>query len=58
MTDVVSNTSPLSYLHKLRHLDVLRRLFGTILVPTAVAIELRIGLLIAGKNPRALLEVA
>lgn len=43
MTDVVSNTSPLSYLHKLRHLDLLRRLFGTILVPTAVVIELRVG---------------
>jgi uncharacterized protein len=40
VTDVVSNTSPLSYLHKLRRLEVLRDLFGTVIVPAAVVAEL------------------
>jgi hypothetical protein len=43
VADVVSNTSPLSYLHKLRCLEVLRDLFGTLIVPAAVVVELRDG---------------
>ncbi len=43
MADVVSNTSPLSYLHKLGCLEILRDLFGTVIVPTAVVVELRDG---------------
>jgi len=43
VADVVSNTSPLSFLHKLRCLELLRDLFGSVLVPAAVVEELRIG---------------
>jgi predicted nucleic acid-binding protein len=40
---VVSNTSPLQYLHQVGHLDLLKRLYGEILVPPAVQEELRAG---------------
>jgi predicted nucleic acid-binding protein len=40
---VVSNTSPLLYLHQIRQLELLRSLFGTIVVPRAVADELASG---------------
>lgn len=40
---VVSNTSPLLYLHQIRQLNLLRSLFGTIVVPRAVADELAAG---------------
>jgi predicted nucleic acid-binding protein len=43
VADVISNTSPLSYLHKLGRLDLLRDLFGAVLVPSAVDAELRHG---------------
>lgn len=40
---VVSNTSPLLYLHQVRHLDLLQRLYGQILIPPAVRDELAAG---------------
>lgn len=40
---VVSNTSPLVYLHQVRQLDLLTRLFGTVVVPKAVVEELASG---------------
>lgn len=43
MADVISNTSPLTYLHKLGRLELLRDLFGSVVVPAAVVAELRAG---------------
>ena len=43
MRDVVTNTSPLLYLHQLRLLELLPRLYGRVVVPTAVAEELAEG---------------
>ncbi len=43
MPEVVSNTTPLQYLHQAGVLDVLPRLYGCIVVPSAVADELRVG---------------
>ena len=40
---VISNTSPLFYLHRLRYLDLLRELYQRIIVPDAVADELKAG---------------
>jgi uncharacterized protein len=40
MPETISNTSPLLYLHQLGQLDLLRALYGRILVPVAVANEL------------------
>jgi predicted nucleic acid-binding protein len=40
---VVSNTSPLLYLHQIKQLDLLRKLYETIIVPTGVEQELLIG---------------
>jgi len=40
---VVCNTSPLLYLHQVGHLDLLKSLYGEILVPPAVRDELREG---------------
>jgi predicted nucleic acid-binding protein len=40
---VISNTSPLFYLHRLRHLDVLQQLYQGLVVPEAVRNELHIG---------------
>ena len=40
MPETISNTSPLLYLHQLGQLDLLRELYGRILVPVAVASEL------------------
>lgn len=40
---VISNTSPLFYLHRLRRLDVLQALYQEIVVPEAVRDELDIG---------------
>jgi len=43
LPEVICNTSPLQYLHQLGHLDLLPRLTGHIVVPTAVATELAEG---------------
>jgi predicted nucleic acid-binding protein len=40
---VISNTSPLFYLHRLRQLDVLQQLYKGLVVPEAVRHELHIG---------------
>ena len=40
---VISNTSPLFYLHRLRQVDLLQRLYEQIVVPEAVRDELHIG---------------
>jgi uncharacterized protein len=41
---VVSNTSPLVYLHQVRQLELLPHLYGRVLIPRAVREELRVGL--------------
>lgn len=43
MPEVVSNTTPLQYLHQAGVLAVLPQIYGRIVVPTAVADELRVG---------------
>lgn len=40
---VISNTSPLFYLHRLRHLDLLQKLYRRVVVPEAVVDELKAG---------------
>lgn len=40
---VICNTSPLFYLHRLRHLDLLQKLYGRIVVPEAIVHELKTG---------------
>lgn len=39
---VIVNTSPLLYLRQIHHLELLRELYATVLVPTAVVHELRV----------------
>ena len=43
MADVISNTSPLQYLHQIRQLDLLPALCGSVIVPSAVVDELLVG---------------
>lgn len=43
MPEVIADTSVLQYLHQTEHLDLLRHLYGTILVPEGVAEELAEG---------------
>ena len=43
MRDVVSNTSPLLYLHQLGRLDLIRALYSRVLVPQSVVAELDVG---------------
>lgn len=43
MPEVVADTSPLQYLHQIGHLDVLKRLYGEVLVPRDVANEIEEG---------------
>jgi uncharacterized protein len=43
VAEVVPNTSPLSYLHRLGRLELLRDLFGKVLVPAVVVKELSRG---------------
>ena len=43
MREVISNTSPLQYLHQAELLDLLPTLYGTIVVPNGVADELAEG---------------
>ena len=40
---VISNTSPIFYLHRLRRLDLLKKLYQEIIVPKAVVAELEAG---------------
>lgn len=40
---VISNTSPIFYLHRLRRLDLLQKLYQEIIVPKAVVAELEAG---------------
>ena len=40
---IISNTSPILYLHQVGHLDLLRNLYGQIHIPQAVEEELRAG---------------
>lgn len=40
---VISNTSPLFYLHRLGHLDLLQKLYQRVTIPEAVVNELRAG---------------
>jgi predicted nucleic acid-binding protein len=40
---VIANTSPLFYLHQVGHLEVLRALYGRIVIPVAVQAELAAG---------------
>jgi predicted nucleic acid-binding protein len=40
---LISNTSPLFYLHRLRHLNLLQKLYQQIIVPEAVVDELNAG---------------
>ena len=40
---VISNTSPLFYLHRLRRLDLLQKLYQRVIVPEAVVEELKAG---------------
>ena len=40
---VISNTSPIFYLHRLRLLDLLQELYQKIIVPKAIVAELEIG---------------
>lgn len=42
-TVVISNTSPLFYLHRIGQLELLRQLYGTIVVPDAVVAEINAG---------------
>lgn len=43
MREVISNTSPLQYLHQLDLLDVLPTLYGEVLVPAGVVREIAAG---------------
>lgn len=43
MRRVISNTSPLQYLHAIRHLALLEQLYARVIVPQAVVDELDIG---------------
>ena len=49
---VLCDASPLIYLHRIGQLDVLRRLYGEIVVPAAVAEELQHGLELGFNCPR------
>jgi len=49
---VLCDASPLIYLHRIGQLDVLLRLYGEIVVPAAVAEELRHGLELGFNCPR------
>lgn len=40
---VISNTSPILYLHQVGHLDLLWKLYGQVQIPQAVEEELRAG---------------
>ncbi len=52
MAEVISNTSPLQYLHQLGLLDLLHRLVGSVVVPDAVVSELEAGRNLGVSLPR------
>ena len=52
MPEVVSNTSPLQYLHQTGLLDLLPAMYGTIIIPAAVADELERGIHLGVALPR------
>lgn len=43
MPDVIADTSPLQYLHRLGLLDLLQHDYGTVVVPEAVVREIESG---------------
>lgn len=43
MPEVICNTSALQYLHQLGRLELLRELYGRVMVPEAVALEINAG---------------
>jgi predicted nucleic acid-binding protein len=43
LPDIISNTSPLQYLHQLGLLDALHKLVGALVIPQAVVDELAVG---------------
>jgi predicted nucleic acid-binding protein len=43
LADIIVNTSPLQYLHQVGQLDLFPKLFGQIIVPKAVVVELAAG---------------
>jgi predicted nucleic acid-binding protein len=43
MPDVISNTSPIQYLYQLGFLDILKKLYGQVMIPYAVLNELSNG---------------
>jgi predicted nucleic acid-binding protein len=51
LPEVIVNTSPLQYLHQVEQLDLLRKLFGRIIVPEPVAAELAAGRLLGVSLP-------
>lgn len=51
MPDVISDTSPIQYLHQTRLLDLLPVLYGKIIIPQAVADELQEGILLGVDLP-------
>ena len=51
MAEVIVNTSPIQYLHQAGQLDLFPKLFGRIIVPEAVVIELAAGRLLGVSLP-------
>lgn len=43
-TTVISDTGPLSYLHRLGRLEILRQFYGRVIVPPAVVAEINLGI--------------
>ncbi|HUG90925.1 MAG TPA: hypothetical protein VML55_08835, partial [Planctomycetaceae bacterium] len=43
MPDVIVNASPLQYLHQIQQLDLLRAMYGRVIVPQGVRREIAIG---------------
>jgi predicted nucleic acid-binding protein len=51
MPDVIADTSPLQYLHRLALLNLLHQLYGTVVVPLAVVHELQSGATLGADVP-------
>jgi predicted nucleic acid-binding protein len=52
MPDVISNTSPLQYLHQAELLSLLPAMYGTLTIPVAVADEIERGIELGIALPR------